>query len=71
MHTAFSTACSVESESKKYSARNDITRLNESDLMREWRALADGVDKPESECVIAMVGKYVDQGDACKFVQFS
>lgn len=57
------------SGSKKYSIRDDITRLSESDLMREWTALADGVDKPESECVIAMVGKYVDQGDACKFFQ--
>lgn len=52
------------SGSKKYSIRDDITRLSESDLMKEWTALADGVDKPESECVIAMVGKYVDQGDA-------
>ncbi len=55
------------SGSKKYGIRDDITQLNDSDLMKEWKALADGVDQPESECVIAMVGKYVDQGDACKW----
>lgn len=53
-------------DSKKYSIRDDITRLSESELIKEWNILADGVDKPDSECVIAMVGKYVDQGDACK-----
>jgi len=52
------------SSSKKYSMRSDITHLNESKVIKEWRQLADGVDEPESECVIAMVGKYVDQGDA-------
>jgi CTP synthase len=59
------------SRSKQYSIRDDITSLSESDLMREWKALADGVDQPESGIKIAMVGKYVDQGDACKFSHHS
>lgn len=56
------------STSNKYSAydEHDITGISKSKLMKEWNELADSVDKPEGECVIAMVGKYVDQGDACK-----
>mmetsp|Transcript_19821 Transcript_19821/g.42527 ORF Transcript_19821/g.42527 Transcript_19821/m.42527 type:complete len:359 (+) Transcript_19821:1089-2165(+) len=42
---------------------NKIT-IDESEVIRDWRALADSVDEPESECVIAVVGKYIDQGDA-------
>lgn len=57
------------STSSKYSSSSDydITGISKSDLMKEWTALADSVDSPESECTIAMVGKYVDQGDACKY----
>jgi len=46
---------------------HDITNVAKSQLMKEWTALADSVDSPEGECVIAIVGKYVDQGDACKY----
>jgi CTP synthase len=53
---------------QKYSAydEHDITNISKSQLMKDWTALADSVDSPEGKCVIAMVGKYVDQGDACK-----
>jgi len=44
----------------------DITNVAKSQLIKDWTALADSVDSPEGECVIAIVGKYVDQGDACK-----
>ncbi len=46
---------------------HDITGISKSNLIQEWTALADSVDSPDGECTIAMVGKYVDQGDACKF----
>jgi len=42
---------------------NKIT-IEDSVVIRDWKALADSVDEPESECVIAVVGKYIDQGDA-------
>eukprot|EP00804_Cyclotella_cryptica_P025279 CCRYP_010380-RA/>CCRYP_010380-RA protein AED:0.06 eAED:0.06 QI:166/0.5/0.4/1/0.5/0.4/5/101/626 len=35
-----------------------------NDVIKDWKRLADSVDEPESECVIAVVGKYVDHGDA-------
>lgn len=53
-----------------YSALPDaagFSSIEESDVIRDWRALADSVDGPESECAIAVVGKYIDQGDACEF----
>lgn len=52
--------------SSKYSKfpDHDLTGISKSDLIKEWTALADSVDDPEGECVIAIVGKYVDQGDA-------
>uniref|UniRef100_A0A7S4IZ31 CTP synthase n=1 Tax=Odontella aurita TaxID=265563 RepID=A0A7S4IZ31_9STRA len=40
------------------------SNVRESDLIKNWTELADGVDRPEGECRIAMVGKYCDQGDA-------
>jgi len=51
---------------QKYSAydKHDITNISKSQLMKDWTDLADSVDSPEGKCVIAMVGKYVDQGDA-------
>ena len=54
--------------SQEYAAYgdHDITNVAKSQLMKEWTALADSVDSPEGECVIAIVGKYVDQGDACE-----
>uniref|UniRef100_A0A7S1FR37 CTP synthase (glutamine hydrolyzing) n=1 Tax=Corethron hystrix TaxID=216773 RepID=A0A7S1FR37_9STRA len=45
----------------------EIMMFKNMDLIKSWNELADSVDDPESECVIAMVGKYLDQGDACKF----
>lgn len=42
---------------------NKIT-IDDSVVIRDWKKLADSVDEPESECVIAIVGKYIDQGDA-------
>uniref|UniRef100_A0A7S3V5J1 CTP synthase (glutamine hydrolyzing) n=1 Tax=Chaetoceros debilis TaxID=122233 RepID=A0A7S3V5J1_9STRA len=62
----------LKSNTKKYSAfeNDDITGISKSDLIKKWTALADSVDSPEGECVIAMVGKYVSQGDACKYSMF-
>ncbi len=42
------------------------TDISDSVVIRDWKKLANSVDEPESECVIAVVGKYIDQGDACK-----
>lgn len=52
--------------SQNYSevTQKDCADIRKSDLITEWTALADSVDTPENECVIGMVGKYVDQGDA-------
>lgn len=52
--------------SKLYSdvTQNDCADIQGSTLIKEWTDLANSVDRPESECRIAMVGKYVDQGDA-------
>ena len=44
------------------------TDISDSKVIRDWKKLADSVDEPESECVIAVVGKYIDQGDACEYV---
>lgn len=40
--------------------------IGETSVIQDWKKLADSVDLPESECVIAIVGKYIDQGDACE-----
>ncbi len=60
-----------KSVSQKFSAyeNNEITGIEKSKFIKEWTELADSVDSPEGECTIAMVGKYVDQGDACKYYQ--
>jgi len=52
--------------SKLYSdvTQHDCADIQGSTLIKEWTDLANSVDQPESECRIAMVGKYVDQGDA-------
>ena len=42
------------------------TDIGDSKVIRNWKALADSVDEPESEVTIAIVGKYIDQGDACE-----
>lgn len=51
-----------------YSSSNMISQADiaESVVIQDWKKLADSVDEPESECVIAVVGKYIDQGDACE-----
>lgn len=38
--------------------------VEQSEVIKNWRELARSVDEPEGECVIAIVGKYCDQGDA-------
>ena len=40
--------------------------IGETSVIKDWKKLADSVDEPESECMIAIVGKYIDQGDACE-----
>lgn len=47
-----------------YSMVEDLTRIEESQVIKDWKKLADSVDEPESECVIGIVGKYIEQGDA-------
>lgn len=51
---------------KRYSdvTQEDCANIQDSTLIEEWMELANSVDQPEGECRIAMVGKYVDQGDA-------
>jgi len=49
---------------RSYDKVSNIVSLAHSKLMKSWTKLADSVDDPESECVIGMVGKYCDQGDA-------
>jgi len=57
---------SMSGNSKFYSeaTQQDCANIQNSTLIKEWTELADSVDKPEGECRIAMVGKYVTQGDA-------
>ena len=47
-----------------YTIVEDASGIEDSDVIKDWKGLADSVDEPESECVIAVVGKYIDQGDA-------
>jgi CTP synthase len=47
-----------------YDNVRDTCHLGRSSMIKEWTALADSVDSPENDCTIAMVGKYLDQGDA-------
>lgn len=47
-----------------YDDVKDTCHLGRSSMIKEWTALADSVDSPENDCRIAMVGKYLDQGDA-------
>jgi len=46
----------------------DICQLEKSALIKGWTDMANSVDSPEGECVIGIVGKYCDQGDACKYL---
>jgi CTP synthase len=47
-----------------YTIVEDASGIEDSEVIKDWKRLADSVDEPESECVIAVVGKYIDQGDA-------
>lgn len=47
-----------------YSVVKDVTGIEESQVIKDWKKLADSVDEPESECIIGIVGKYIEQGDA-------
>jgi len=53
---------------ENYSVAEKIEKFKNHEFVESWRKLARSVDEPESECVIAMVGKYLEQGDACKFL---
>jgi len=47
-----------------YAEVKDMCQLGRSSMIKEWTTLADSVDSPENDCTIAMVGKYMNQGDA-------
>ena len=47
-----------------YTIVEDASDIEDSKVITDWKRLADSVDEPESECKIAVVGKYIDQGDA-------
>ena len=51
-------------DTKAYSAAENVARVKDTMVIKNWTKLADSVDEPESECNIAIVGKYCDQGDA-------
>lgn len=51
-------------KSMKYAQANDLVNIEKSKLIKDWTELAHSVDEPETKCVIALVGKYCDQGDA-------
>jgi len=57
---------STKTDSREYSEVDETycASIRDTSLMKEWTALANSADEPSSECRIAMVGKYVDQGDA-------
>jgi len=42
----------------------EICNIDNSKVIQDWKQLADSVDTPESECSIAVCGKYIEQGDA-------
>eukprot|EP00978_Attheya_sp_CCMP212_P031123 scaffold116454_cov47-Attheya_sp.AAC.1 len=44
-----------------YAQVDGVTDIKNSELIKSWTELANSVDDPESECTIAMVGKYCDQ----------
>ena len=48
----------------QYAAPDTVACVKDTALIKSWTKLADSVDDPESECKIAIVGKYCDQGDA-------
>lgn len=54
-------------KAKDYASAQEHRSIRQNRVMRDWAELAESVDSPESECCIGMVGKYLDQGDACEF----
>ena len=42
----------------------ELCDIVNSKVIQDWKKLSDSVDTPESECKVAMCGKYCDQGDA-------
>mmetsp|Transcript_17184 Transcript_17184/g.37595 ORF Transcript_17184/g.37595 Transcript_17184/m.37595 type:complete len:646 (-) Transcript_17184:118-2055(-) len=42
----------------------EVCNIDDSKVIQNWKKLADAVDAPESECSIAICGKYIEQGDA-------
>jgi len=42
----------------------EICNIDNSKVIQDWKQLADRLDTPESECSIAICGKYIVQGDA-------
>jgi len=42
----------------------EICNIDNSKVIQDWRQLSDSVDTPESECSIAVCGKYIEQADA-------
>ena len=56
----------VDQKPRDYSEADRIDSFPNEKFVERWRNLAKSVDEPESECVIGMVGKYLEQGDACK-----
>jgi len=61
---AGSAADKTKGSNAHYSAADVLNQVRDSDRMKKWKQLAKAVDEPKSECVIAIVGKYNDQGDA-------
>mmetsp|Transcript_16283 Transcript_16283/g.37689 ORF Transcript_16283/g.37689 Transcript_16283/m.37689 type:complete len:645 (-) Transcript_16283:135-2069(-) len=43
---------------------DELCNIDQSKVIQDWKKLADSVDSPESECSIAVCGKYIEQGDA-------
>jgi CTP synthase len=48
----------------KYSKAPELKIMKNNPFIDSWTSLADSVDNPEGECLVALVGKYCDQGDA-------
>jgi CTP synthase len=48
----------------KYSNAPELKIMKNNPFINSWTSLADSVDNPEGECLVALVGKYCDQGDA-------
>ncbi|VEU43364.1 unnamed protein product [Pseudo-nitzschia multistriata] len=47
-----------------HESEEELCNIENSKVIQDWKELADAVDTPESECSIAVCGKYIEQGDA-------